>query len=360
MFEKTRLLRWMSWWLQLAAWFLHRTTALRFKVPRASPTWSSLDAAHLSTAAHNSNRLCTVAAARALSWSIRGALLAGVAGLSAVAALAANAWLQPTEWTDQARWRQLLDAKLQQLVVDRDNRVVGLSNQRSVPNAGGAATVTDTCIDLVLAQEDRHHAEAWRRFRGVDVPALSWALLGRRGASTVPMQLVRVAADLSDDAGVATRKSRELAAAGVLLDIYGGDVRRLAADYLLLAPFALALGRGGTINGLPAFADAVFAKAADQMTPAECAVAVASLPSPLWLNDAGDRARTRHNRVTARAVGGLRDLGLDNAASRAELAVFDNRFPIYGEALARRSARDLAPLRPILNAQALPSREPSP
>jgi membrane carboxypeptidase/penicillin-binding protein PbpC len=304
------------------------------------------------------HRVAPYLAAAGLRTTSRGVLAVAVAGCCAyglaVAALAANKATLPSA-PDESSLRAAIEQRLRQAVIDRDDRPIGaLGTSLDAPSA--AVPVPEACIDLVLHQEDRHHASTLRRHQGVDLLALPLAVVGQRGAGTVNMQVARVALDLRAKYSTFDRKRIELAAAGTVTSLYQGDMRALARDFLLMAPYAVALdGGGGEVAGLAAFASAVFRKPASALTAEECAVAVASLPTPLWLNTAGARSLTRSARVTERARALLDSTGLAGPATAQVMAALLAGFPVQGaETLPVVARRQLAPLQSLLASEVSP------
>ena len=244
------------------------------------------------------------------------ALLFGgtLACTAAVAALAMNLAVHE-EVHDRALWERRLESKLRVPVMDSANRPVGFDpGLRPERVAADAAIVPDNvpdhCIDLALASEDAHYQKPWQMW-GVNLMALRFVLLKSRGGSTLPMQLSRILADWRRDLPDVERKAAELAAAKVIVDLHGGDYRAMAWTYLAIAPMAVA---GGDVNGIAAFAEVMFRKSASQLDHAECAFAVAALPSPLLLTSQTDTA-TNFDKVLRRARALVVRTGIANVAS---------------------------------------------
>jgi membrane carboxypeptidase/penicillin-binding protein PbpC len=272
----------------------------------------------------------------------------------AIGALTANRAALSSQVTEGIL-RAAIDQRLQRLVVDRDQRPLG-AGSLSLDAPSAASHVPDVCIDLVLWQEDRHHGSTWRRYAGIDLPALALAAIGQRGAGTLSMQIPRVALQLRTGHTTLERKRIELAAAADVARIYGDDMRAVARDYLLMAPFGVALnGGGGEIAGLVAFSAAAFGKSGSYLSTSECAIAVASLPMPPWFNDDGARSRSRHDLVATRAGALMRSAGLGSPEEIASVEAWRETFPIRGaETLPVIAHRELAPLLSLLNSEGQP------
>jgi membrane peptidoglycan carboxypeptidase len=353
-YRLTRLLARMAWSAQRAAWRTRRAVQLPKSSGGPQAGLTPLGLLHV----HTLQRVAPKLAAAGLHTASRGALAVSLAGCCAyglaLAALVTNkATLSSAP--DEEALRTAIEQRLRQAVMDRDARPIGaLGPSLDAPSV--AARVPAACIDLVLHQEDRHHSSSWRWHQGVDLMALPLAAVGRRGAGTLPMQVARVALDLRTNHTTLGRKRIELAAAGTVLNLYDGDMRAVARDYLAMAPFALALnGGGGEVAGLAAFASAVWRKPASDMSVEECAMAVASLPTPLWLNDAGARSLTRTLKVSERAHTLLVSAGLAGPTTALAIATLRDSLPIEGaETLSVVARRHLAPLKPLLISEVSP------
>jgi membrane carboxypeptidase/penicillin-binding protein PbpC len=348
MFLLTRLLAAVAWATQRAAWRIRGGVRLPARRPTAPSSWTVTQRQHASALSAAGREFgvgaVNVASRAAIALSLVGCCLYGLT----VGALAANRMLLRDDVNPEF-WRDAINRRLQRLVVDRDQRPIGVVGA-AVDGTAGSALVPEACIDLVLLQEDRHHAARWRHFNGVDIPALMRAALGQRGAGTLPMQVARVAGDLRAHHSTFNRKRLELAAAAEIIGLYGGDIRALARDYLLMAPFAVALnGGGGEVSGLVAFSQAMFRKPAAALTVEQCAIGVAALPTPLWFNDPGDRSKARHQLVLARAERLLGAAGKVDAGTAEVMATLRKAFPITGaETLHVLARRNLDALRPLL------------
>lgn len=319
MYRLTRLMATVAWAMQRAAWRLRRRSPLPARCRNVHSSWTETQREHAAALGAASREFgvgaFTAASRGAVALSLAGCCLYGLT----VAALAANRMLLRDDFNAEF-WRGAIDRRLQRLVVDRDQRPVGVVGA-AVDGTAGSAPIPEACIDLVLLQEDRHHAAQWRHFNGVDLPALMRAALGQRGAGTLAMQVARVVGDLRAHHSTLDRKRLELAAAADILGLYGGDMRALAHDYLLMAPFAVALnGGGGEVSGLAALSEAMFRKPAAALTVEECAIGVAALPTPLWFNDPGDRSKVRHELVVERAERLLVSAGKAHAGTAEVMA----------------------------------------
>lgn len=354
MYQLLSLLQRLAWTIQAVAWRTRRQTAL----PRRSESWRFRLGSEV-------RAYCCVMQCAVLELAKSGTHLGGKSLLVcftaacclwvlAIGALTANRAALSSQVTEGVL-RAAIDQRLQRLVVDRDQRPLG-AGSLSLGAPSAASHVPDVCIDLVLWQEDRHHGSTWRRFAGVDLPALALAAIGQRGAGTLNMQVPRVALDLRTGHSTFERKRIELSAAAEVARIYRGNMRDVARDYLLMAPFGVALnGGGGEIAGLVSFAVGAFGKPASALNPSECAIAVASLPMPPWFNDDGARSRRRHDLVAARAGALLRSAGLSSAEAVASIEAWRTTFPIRGaETLPVIARRELAPLLPLLVAEGQP------
>lgn len=353
MFRLTRALQRIAWRMQTAIW---RTRA-ELALPRVKMHSRTLADTSARANLRAILRLTPVMAGAVARIAGKGALVCSIASVClwsvAVAALAANRALLSGDLTE-TRLRTAIEHRLQRLVVDRDQRALGAAGS-SLDAPSAASAVPDACVDLVLWQEDRHHGSTWRRFSGIDLPALALAAVGQRGAGTLNMQIPRVALQLRTGRTTLERKRIELSAAADIARIYGGDMRAVSRDYLLMAPYAVALNGGGEISGLVSFAGAAFGKPAWNLTPSECAIAVASLPMPPWFNDDGARSRKRHDRVAARATALLRSAGLSSPEAVASVEGWRTTFPIRGaETLPVIARRELAQLLPLLVAEGQP------
>jgi len=72
----------------------------------------------------------------------------------------------------------------------------------------------------------------------------------------------------------------------------------VAKSYLSIVTMAVAAGE---VNGIGAFADVMFGKPASRLDAAECAIAVAALPSPLLLGRQTEGATQIFKKVVQRA-----------------------------------------------------------
>lgn len=316
MFKRHRLRSWLALHLSRQAWQRPETTEwLHRRSERMRVSTADADAMLNQAIVSALTELRPRAVNRLTNVSV--ALLFGgaLACTAAVAALAVNLAAHE-EVRDRAFWEGRLQSKLRTAVLDSANRPVGFDpGLRPESVAADAAIVPDNvpdhCIALALASEDTSYDKPWQVW-GVNLAALRFALTSRRGASTLPMQLARLLADWRRDLSDVDRKASELAAAKVMLDLHGGDYRALARTYLAIAPMALA---GGEVNGIAAFAEVMYRKPASGLDHAECAVAVAALPSPLLLASQTDAAATIFAKVLRRARALVVRAGMAHAAS---------------------------------------------
>ena len=202
-----------------------------------------------------------------------------IAAMAAIATL--HVW--STKVYPPTYWKGQIELMLRPEVRDPRGELLGflpassLTADLDAALAAKPVSITPACIDLVLTSEDSHHASPWRRFLGVDPGSVVRATAtGVGGASTIPMQLSRQLANWPAAHGRWARKLLEAGAAQTIVDVHGGDMRDVAATYLSVAPFAIA---NGDVRGIDAAADIFFAKAPDQLSPAQCAFLIVMLPT---------------------------------------------------------------------------------
>lgn len=149
---------------------------------------------------------------------------------------------------------------------------------------GSLADLPSEVTDLLLRSEDRRFADHF----GVDVPALMVSVFhqilgrGRRGGSTISMQLVKRLGVPSRTSSV-SGKWRQIQAALRLERTWSKE--QILEAYLNLAPFR------GEVVGFPAAARAFFGKSMSRLSRAEGVLLVASLRGPnASVEKVGERA----------------------------------------------------------------------
>lgn len=173
------------------------------------------------------------------------------------------------------------------------------SSHAAIPDA-----IPTHCIDLVLRAEDAHHASGWRQYLGVDLVSIFRAAVTfTGGGSNLPAQVARQLGGWHRY-GVAERKLREWGASQTIIELVGGDHRKLASLYLSIAPFAARTH--GDIRGITAIADAMWGIRPSQLSVPQCALLVSMLPQRPSLLATDDKAQTVWQKRKQVAAGLLR------------------------------------------------------
>jgi hypothetical protein len=210
-----------------------------------------------------------------------------------------------------AYWQDRLDFVLRPSVRDFDNQLVGFlpppdASNLDADHAPHPGPIPASCVELVLAREDANYASPWRYVLGVDLGSIARAVWSQRGgASTIPMQTARQLANWPTKYAPWQRKINEAGAAKTLLDLHGGDHRRMAETYLAIAPFASAFG---DVRGIAAASDILFSKAPVDLSRAECSLLVVMLPTRPSLVAHDDRTEKAWDQRRDQAITLLRQV----------------------------------------------------
>jgi membrane peptidoglycan carboxypeptidase len=198
-------------------------------------------------------------------------------------------------------------------------------------------------LDVLVALEDRH-AGKWRSWCGIDVVALARAGAlaaigrGRRGGSTLAMQLVRSMRHRAPGADGSWwarlgRKGLEVREGAMLSCTLGGladrRLQRLLARHLPLVQGTPDSRMGGVLYGLGMAARVLFDKETEKLDLAEQAVLAAAVRRHVLLAPEDDPAGTalageRWREVRERAATGLRlAYSVEDPAVRAALTLLE-------------------------------------